>query len=140
MSEFPSTESEWLFDRLGMTKATASKHDGVPHPPRLSDEKGRRGPFQIEPQSLRSFCPNPFLQEDRAVLVKSCRRPQRKTRIGSRPGVAAGRLWRKGRIGMQSDEVGKYFQIEIDEGRFRRRRKHDAIEREAAVAGIYVIA
>jgi hypothetical protein len=90
-------------------------------------------------------CRNPFLQEDRARTREELLQATEKDLDQIARRVAAGCLLRKKRIGMavgrllNKYKVGKHFQTDIDEGRFSYCRKHDAIEREAAVDGIYVI-
>ena len=90
-------------------------------------------------------CRNPFLQEDRARTREELLKATEKDLDQIERRVAAGRLLRKEKIGMavgrvlNKYKVGKHFQIDIDEGRFSYCRKHAAIEREAALDGIYVI-
>jgi transposase len=92
-------------------------------------------------------CRNPLLAERRAAkrrqlleatqqeldkIVRATERPQRALQGKAKIALRVGKV-------LQRFKVGKHFQLEITEESFHYRRKQEAIEREAALDGIYVV-
>jgi len=90
-------------------------------------------------------CHNPLLAADRKRTRDDLLRSTEKLLDGLFRQVQAGRLKRKEKIGerlgsiINRHKMAKHFEWEIDEGHFSYHRREEAIAREEALDGIYVL-
>jgi transposase len=114
-----------LFDRKNLAEVRSKDYPGerlvVCFNPLLAEERARKRQELLE-----------ATESELAKLAKAVARRKKKLMTQSEIGIKAGKV-------LGHYKVGKHFLLKIGEGTFSWARRGEAIEREAALDGIYVI-